>query len=79
MANFKSELPHLNPEFYLNFTLYAKRQGWTHPATFVIKALAQFCHFLSLLSRSSGQQSLARFLIISWGARRLDLRQFMPD
>jgi hypothetical protein len=50
MANSKSELPYLNPEFYLNFTFCAKRQGRTDPATLVIKLLALICHFLSLPS-----------------------------
>lgn len=51
MANFKSELPYLIPEFYLNFTFSAERQGRTDPATLVINRLARFaifCHYFNL-------------------------------
>jgi hypothetical protein len=40
MANFKPELPGLNPEFYLNFHIFGKTAGLPEVATLVINALA---------------------------------------
>src|SRR5262245_18250879 len=54
MANFKPELPYLNPEIYLNFHVFAEHRASGKIATLVINKLAGLTLFVSYL-RLSGK------------------------
>jgi hypothetical protein len=47
MANFKPELPYLDPEIYLNFHIFAEPWGSGKIATLVINSLAGLTVFVS--------------------------------
>jgi hypothetical protein len=72
MANFKPELPDLDPEIYLNFHIFPGTSGQRKPATLVINSLALLTLFVSYF-RSPCLQAKAQICWLSHS--RLVLRK----